>query len=150
MVPSLRRNLISISVLDKSGFTCSFGNNLFSLMRNSNVVASGNLIDNLYMVNTQPSVNETLHVNSRGTKRKLTNEDSSMLWHRRLGHISKQRIERLVSDGILGPLDLADFTVCVECIKGKQTNIRKLGANRSSSVLELIHTDICGPFPTAS
>ena len=73
-----------------------------------------------------------------------------MLWHRRLGHISKQRIERLVSDGILGPLDLVDFTVCVECIKGKQTNVRKLGANRSSSVLELIHTDICGPFPTAS
>ena len=73
-----------------------------------------------------------------------------MLWNRRLGHISKQRIESLVSDGILGPLDLADFTVCIECIKGKQTNVRKLSANRSSSVLELIHTDICGPFLTAS
>ena len=145
MVLSLRRNLISVSVLDKFGYSCSFRNNSFSLMLNSNVVGSGILIDNLYMVNTQPSVNETLHVNSRGTKRKLTNEDSSMLWHRCLGHISKQRIERLVSDGILGPLDLVDFIICVECIKGKQTNVRKLGANRSSSVLELIHTDICGP-----
>ena len=36
------------------------------------------------------------------------------------------------------------------CIKGKQTNIRKFGARRSSGVLELVYTDICGPFPTAS
>ena len=68
----------------------------------------------------------------------------------RLGHISKRRIERLVSDGILNPLNFTDFDVCVNCIKGKQTNVRRLGANRISDVLEPIHTDICGPFHTAS
>nr|KYP75271.1 hypothetical protein KK1_007981 [Cajanus cajan] len=31
---------------------------------------------------------------------------------------------------------------------GKQTNFRKLGAKRAN--LELIHTDICGPFPTTT
>ena len=31
-----------------------------------------------------------------------------------------------------------------------KTNVRKIGANRSSGVLELVHTDICGPFPTTS
>ncbi|XP_022889256.1 uncharacterized protein LOC111404718 [Olea europaea var. sylvestris] len=60
------------------------------------------------------------------------------------------RIQRLVSDGILEPLDLTNFHVCVECIKGKRTNMRKLGAERATDVLELIHTDICGPFPTTS
>ena len=73
-----------------------------------------------------------------------------MLWHRRLGHISNQRIQRLVSKGILDPLDFSDFQVCIECIKGKQTNMRKKDVNRCSDVLELIHTDICGPFPTPS
>ena len=73
-----------------------------------------------------------------------------MLWHKRCGHISKQRIERLVSDGILNSLDFIDFDVCVNCIKQKQTKIRIFGANRTSDVLELIHRDICGPFPTAS
>ena len=53
-------------------------------------------------------------------------------------------------DGILDPLDFVDFDTCVNCIKGKQTNVRRLGANRASDVLELIHTDICGPFPTTS
>jgi len=67
-----------------------------------------------------------------------------------LGHISKSRIERLVTEGILDSLDFSDLNVCVECIKGKQTKHKRLGANRSSGVLELIHTDICGPFPTAS
>jgi len=55
-----------------------------------------------------------------------------------------------VLDEILEPLDLSDFKVCVECIKGKWTNIRKLGVERAKDILELIHTDICGPFPTPS
>ena len=72
------------------------------------------------------------------------------LCHKRLGHISKNRIERLVSNGILVSLDFTNFTICVECIKGKQTKNKRLGANRVLEVLELIHTDICEPFPKAS
>jgi len=53
-------------------------------------------------------------------------------------------------DGILEPLDLKDFQVCIECIKGKRTNERKLSAERAKDVLELIHTNICVPFPTTS
>ncbi|RDX85157.1 hypothetical protein CR513_33690, partial [Mucuna pruriens] len=49
---------------------------------------------------------------------------------------------------IFEPLDLLNFEVCVECIKGKQAVIRKLGAKRTKDVLELVHTNICGPFPT--
>ena len=54
-----------------------------------------------------------------------------------------------MSDGILNPLDFIDFDVCVNSIKGKQTNIRRLGTNGTLGVLELIYTDICRPFPTA-
>ncbi|RVW25195.1 Retrovirus-related Pol polyprotein from transposon TNT 1-94 [Vitis vinifera] len=109
------------------------------------------LTDKLYKLNIKAiNGNETLHSSNYGIKRKLMNENSSMLWHKRLGHISNQRIQRLVSDGILDPLAFSDFQVCIECIKGKQTNMKKKNANRCSDVLELIHTDICGPFPTPS
>ena len=37
----------------------------------------------------------------------------------------------------------------MDCIKGKQTNIRKFGARWSSGVLNLVYTDIYGPFPIA-
>ena len=152
VVPSLRRNLVFVPILDTSGYCCSFGNGKIIFYQNSNLVGSGSLLryDNLYFLDTIVSFNESLHVSTIGIKRKLTNENSASLWNKRLGHISKRRIERLVSDGILNPLDFMDFDTCVNCIKGKQTNVRRLSANRASDVLELIHTDICGPFPTAS
>ncbi|KAH9782842.1 hypothetical protein KPL71_009093 [Citrus sinensis] len=126
VVPSFRRNLISVSVLDKSGYSCSFVNRQFRLSINSNVIGTGllNTYDNLYLLEIVSSYNENLHFNSRGTKRKLEKENSASLWHKRLGHISKARLERLVSDEILGSLDFTDLDVCIECIKGKQTKIR--------------------------
>jgi len=85
-----------------------------------------------------------------GTKHRIDNTNSGALWHKRLGHISKNKIERLVLSGILDSIDFTSFDVCVECIKGKQTKSKKLGAYRVTDILELIHTDICGPFPTPS
>jgi hypothetical protein len=43
----------------------------------------------------------------------------SKLWHYRLGHISRERIERLVKNDILPSLELSDLEQCRECIKGK-------------------------------
>ena len=68
-----------------------------------------------------------------------------MLWHRRLGHISIERIKKLVNDEVLSTLNFADFETYVNCIKGKQTNKSKKGAKRSTNLLEIIHTDICCP-----
>ena len=73
------------------------------------------------------------------------NEESSILWHKRLGHISIGRIKKLVNKGVLSTLDFADFETCLHCIKGKQTNKSKKGAKRSTNLLEIIHTDICYP-----
>ena len=69
---------------------------------------------------------------------------------KKLGHISRERLERLVKDEILPNLDFTDLGVCVYCIKGKQTKRTKKGAKRSTKLLEIIHTDICGPFDIPS
>ena len=61
-----------------------------------------------------------------------------MLWHRRLGHISIERMKKLVNDGVLSTLDFADFETCVNCIKDKQTNKSKSGAKRSTNLIEII------------
>ena len=112
VVPSFRRYLISVSCLDKFGYYCSFRNGMVSLYLNSNVSGTGSLTEKLYKLNIKvTNGNETLHSSNYGIKRKLTNENSSMLWHRCLGHISNQRIQRLVLEGILDPLDFSDFQV---------------------------------------
>ena len=116
VVPSFRLNLIFVSCLDKYGYFCSFGNGMVSLYLNSSVIGIGSLTDKLYKLNMKASNgNETLHSSNYGINQKLTNDNSSMLWHRRLGHISNQHIQRLVSEGILDPLDLSEFQVCIVC-----------------------------------
>ena len=65
-----------------------------------------------------------------------------------MGHISKERILRLIKNQILHDLDFIDLGICVDCIKGKHT-IKKV-ATRSIQLLELIHINICGPFDVPS
>jgi len=145
-VPSMRRNLISVSILDKCGYTFESGNGKLVYF-NSIIVGSGVLYDGLYMLNLND-----MFVNSViGHKRSRIDENSSMLWHRRLGHISRPWIERLIKEGILHDLDFSDFDTCVNCVKGKVTaKVRNTGANRSDNVLELINTGICGPITLTS
>ena len=52
-----------------------------------------------------------------GCKRARMNLSSSMFWHKCLGHISRQRLERLVRDGVFSSLDFSDFKTCVVCLK---------------------------------
>ncbi|KAL0373926.1 UNVERIFIED_CONTAM: Secreted RxLR effector protein [Sesamum radiatum] len=75
----------------------------------------------------------------------VMNEDSSVLWHRSFGHISIERIKKLVNDGVLNTLDFTDFDTCMDCIKDKQINVSKKDAKRSSNLLKIIHTNICCP-----
>ena len=49
------------------------------------------------------------------------NERSAFLCHKRLGHISREKIERLIKTEILPDLDFMDLNIFVDCIKGRQT-----------------------------
>ncbi|CAO2827720.1 unnamed protein product [Amaranthus hypochondriacus] len=144
-IPSFSRNLVSISRLVRFGYSFTFLDDLFSLFFNSELIGNGKLIDGLYSLGLQNEATNNVMYVQTGLKRCVMNEDSSILWHRRLGHISIERIKRLVKEGVLSTLDFTDFETCIDCIKGKQTNKSKKGAKRSSSILEIIHSDICCP-----
>ena len=112
------------------------------LFYKSKLVGYGTLSDGLFSLNLlNDSTHTVMHVQA-GTKQCVMNEDSSILWHWRLGHISTNKIKRLVSDGVRSTLDFTDFDTCVDCIKGKQTNKSKKGAKRSSTILEIILSNI--------
>jgi hypothetical protein len=143
-VPSLKRNLISVRLLDIDGFSCNFRDMKCLIKYNDEDVGLAYLQDRLYLL----SLNEyVMNVCDDKDKRFSKNETSSKLWHSRLGHISRGRIECLIKEEILHPLDFSNFD---QCIKGKFVKQIKKGAVRSTGILELIHTDICGPFPIES
>ena len=130
-VPSFFRNLIFVSRLLPCGFSFSFLATSLRLYKDNVLVGDGILDDGLFKLHLNFILDcslTTVHGNNVGIKRGVINEKSSMLWHRRLGHISIDRIKRLVNDGVLETLDFIDFGTCVDCIKGNQTNKSKKGA----------------------
>ena len=135
-VPECARNLVSVSRLDILGFDFRIGNKCFSLYRQKCLLGTGTLLDALYCFNLNSEFAYSLfNVECDvGVKRSALDESSAYLWHKRLGHISKERIVRLINSEILSHLDFTDWNdTCVDCIKGKQTkHISKRSATRST------------------
>ncbi|GJS42345.1 putative RNA-directed DNA polymerase [Tanacetum coccineum] len=123
-VPSMTRNLISVSKLIIDDFIFTFGYNNVYISLNSCVVGNGCLEGNLFKLCLDNHFSESLlsfnvNENVNQNKRKQDLETLSKLWHQRLGHILRDIMTRLVKDEVLPNLDFLDFKKCVECIKGK-------------------------------
>ena len=144
-IPSFRRNLISISKMDCVGYYFGIGNGSLNLVFNLVIVGTALLCDGLYKLNFS-SMATSLNVENVGVKRTLIRENSSTLWYKWLGHISKEMMERLVKNDILPTVDFNYFGTCVDFIKGKLTKSKKRGATRSNELLKIIHTEISGPY----
>lgn len=76
IAPLFKHNLISISALNKYGFSYSFGNEKFKLFHDSKLISFGFLSghDKLYLINTIASFNESLQHSAWDLKKKLTNK----------------------------------------------------------------------------
>jgi hypothetical protein len=156
-VSSLQRNLISISCLDNDGYDCHFENGKCMIMFSNECISLAFLQGELYLLSLRENVNSVCDVNDHvssseniNRKQKRTHNALSKLWHCRLCHISRGRIEKLVKNEILPPLEFSDLEQCIECIKGNYVKKIKKDAKQSAGILEIIHTDICGPFPVKS
>ncbi|CAL9020349.1 unnamed protein product [Prunus brigantina] len=142
-IPSMKKSLISVTRLVQSKFNLNFDGTGCSIFKNKELVGKARLVDGMFQLICKRT---DFEVNTVQTK--TSNEVSYKLWHKRLGHISRERINLLCKESILPPMNHdSQNEICIECVKGKLTNLRKKGAIGSKGVLELIHTDICGPFP---
>ena len=78
---------------------------------------------------------------------KIDNDSTTYLWHWRLGHIGVKRMKKLHADGLLESLDYESFEMCEPCLMGKMTKTPFSGTmERATDLLEIIHTDVCGPM----
>jgi hypothetical protein len=152
-IPSLRRNLISIASLEDDGYECLFGNNKCTIKFDDVIVCLAPRRGMLYILslNDFPVMNVSDVTNKPRRISTSDNETSLKLWHCHLDHILRRRMERLIKEEILMLLYFSDLGHYIECIKGKYIkHIKKTGVTRCSGVLEIIHTDICGPFNVKS
>ncbi|GJR95439.1 retrotransposon protein, putative, ty1-copia subclass [Tanacetum coccineum] len=149
--PSITRGIILVSRLYDDGYVNRFVDTAILVSRNNLVYFSVVPRDGIFEIDLSNSntIDNSMYVVSN--KRAKLNLDSALLWHCRLGHISKKRIEKLQHDGLLNSTDLRAFEKCVSCMSGKMA--RKPYTHqveRAKDLLGLIHTDVCCPFRTVS
>ena len=64
-----------------------------------------------------------------------------------MGHIGVKRMKKLHKDGLLKSLDYESFDACEPCLMGKMAKPPFfITMERASDLLEIIHTDVCGPM----
>lgn len=145
-VPALTKNIISVSCLDKKGFSFMIKDKCCSVHLNDMFYCSALLMNGLYVLDFE---NPIYNINTKWFKSNDLNH--TYLWHCRLGHINENRISQLHKDGLLDSFDFESYEVCESCLQGKMTKTPFSGhSERANDLLGLIHTDVCGPFNIAA
>lgn len=135
-VPDLKRNLLSLGMFDKQGYSIKVGSGNLRINNGSLNIMKGNLRNGVYILqgkSVQGSAN-TVSV------------DKTHLWHERLGHINERGLVELSKHDLLDgdKIDKLDF--CENCALGKAKRLKYSKSNSSSTgVLDYIHSDLWGP-----
>ncbi|MCL8568099.1 DDE-type integrase/transposase/recombinase [Proteus mirabilis] len=145
LVPALSMNIVSGSCLMRDGYSFKSENNGCSIYMSDMFYGHAPLVNGLFLMNLDRDVT---HIHSVSTKRcKVDNDSPTYLWHCRLGHIGVKRMKKLHTDGLLESLDFESFDTCEPCLMGKMTKTPFSGImERATDLLEIIHTDVCGPM----
>jgi hypothetical protein len=76
------------------------------------------------------------------------------LWHRRLGHLGLDAVRALLTSKVVGGLTYTgsfSSVRCVPCLIGKAPQLPyPHNGNRADAIADLLHMDICGPFPVST
>ncbi|KAG7302210.1 hypothetical protein JYU34_013686 [Plutella xylostella] len=143
-VPDLSTNLLSVSKIIKSGCKIEFNEsecNIFN--QNGQNIAKAGLVSDLYKLITNEKKAQAFPA--------VVDEDVC-LWHQRMGHLNFTDTNKLPSctTGVKLSPSKEDIK-CISCIEAKQTRQSfPSEGSRATELLEVIHSDVCGPMQTAS
>src|SRR5215216_103322 len=145
LVPALSMNIISRSCLMRDGYSFKSENNGCFIYMSNIFYGHAPLMNGLFLLNLDRS---DTHIHNIDAKRcKVDNDSTPYLWHCGLGHIGVKRMKKLHADGLFESLDYESFDTCEPCLMGKMTKTPFSGTmERATDLLEIIHTDVCGPM----
>ena len=81
-VPELKKNLISLGVLDSDAYKCTSQNGVLKVSKGALVVMKEEKVRNIYRLKGSTQVIEVAIVSKK-------EEEGTHLWHQRLGHMSE-------------------------------------------------------------
>ena len=118
-IPWMSKNLLSVGTMADAGVNFTCDKDSCKMTRGSIVIARGVRYGTLYKL-----LGETMSTSGAfvSEKAKKDGQNTSMLWHQRLGHISEKGLSTLVSSQMVeGVPDCSiGFEFCEYCLHGKQ------------------------------
>nr|KYP40490.1 Retrovirus-related Pol polyprotein from transposon TNT 1-94 [Cajanus cajan] len=144
--PGLRKNLISIGILDKQGYNFSGNDGQITVSKGVLVVMKGKLQHEIYVM-LGNSFQGTVSI-SHSLEQQV---DNTKLCHCRLGHMSERGLAVLSKQGLLGGAVTGKLKFCESCVMGKQRRLKfSHGKHTSTEILQYVHSDLWGPSPVQS
>ena len=152
-VPSIQKNLLSVSAIARGGLMVKFLDDrctVHDISDGDTIVAYGTLCHGLYRLDHYESALHDALLTT--TPSQLANAE---LWHACFGHLNFRSLLRLHSHEMVSEMPHVHTPtrhVCEGCILGKmhRTPIPKDGTVRAVRRLQLIHSDVCGSMRTPS
>ncbi|KAK1433672.1 hypothetical protein QVD17_10587 [Tagetes erecta] len=148
-VPDLKNNLLSIGQLQQRGLSFLIASNICKIYHpQKGLIMQSHMSANRMF----PLVEQTKEMEMETGSGCLYSdtENIAKLWHDRYGHLSYTGMKKLQQKKMVHglPSFKVDEEVCTDCLIGKQhkASIPRKSNWRASSILELIHSDICGPI----
>ena len=141
-IPAMKINLISIGKLGDSGCFSMFGETWWKITKGSMVIAKGDRVGTLYLCPHNSDYSFSVSSIEIGV----------VLWNHGLGHMNEKGMQILPSRKPLPDLKQVSLEFCENCVYGKQKRVRflRVGKQRKSEKLELVHTNVWGPTQVQS
>ncbi|GLJ40699.1 hypothetical protein SUGI_0840630 [Cryptomeria japonica] len=143
-VEGLKNNLLSVVQLVGKGFQLQFKDRKCKIINKTGLeIVTG--------IQTRGNI---FHLNTGNKTCLISHIDESWLWNKRLCHVNFDCIVKMSSTKAVRDIPnimKAHNLVCKKCQLGKQvrTSFKSIH-DKSNDVLDLIHTDLCGPARTRS
>uniref|UniRef100_A0A2N9HBW1 Integrase catalytic domain-containing protein n=1 Tax=Fagus sylvatica TaxID=28930 RepID=A0A2N9HBW1_FAGSY len=144
-IPDMRKNLISLGTLDSKGYSYKSENGIMKVSKGAMVVMTGQKISsNVYKLLGNTILGGVAAVAE-------SEDDDTLLWHMRLGHMSERGMRELHKRNLLTGIKSCKLDFCKYCIMGKQCRVRfKTATHKTNGILDYVHSDIWGPVRTPS
>ncbi|WOG95118.1 hypothetical protein DCAR_0314420 [Daucus carota subsp. sativus] len=146
-IPALKNNIISLGQLVEKGYNIQMqDNSLIIKNKAQELIANVEMSNNrLFTLDMQTKVQKCL---------KSVIKNDSWLWHLRYGHLGFSGLKLLSKTKMVDGLPEINESenLCEACVKGKQHRQSfPVGKSwRARRPLEIVHTDIAGPFDISS
>jgi hypothetical protein len=145
-VPGLKKNLVSVSALEDKGYEVSFKD------RRAYIKPKGTGKNFEQVIGVRKDKLYKLQFDSHYALASSSDSRDCEMWHRRmahLGHGALKILSRIVTG--IPSFSTEHHEICKGCALGKYVRAPFPRSDyRSKGILDLVHTDICGPMSSLS